>query len=155
MKRFDKKFLSSREIAAASVSIPVRFQDVDAAGLVYFARFFEYFHTAYEVLLTSAGHPLAEVISAKRWAAPLRHAEADYLSPARFGDVLLVELVAAAVEESEISLGFRLSEAGDRARVLALGQTVHTFVELPSFVRTKVPEALVTALSGVAVAEES
>lgn len=149
MKRFDKRDLSARSSAAVAKVIPVRFQDVDAAGLVFFARFFDYFHDTYESLLRAAGCPLSEVLEKKSWAAPLRHAEADYVAPARFGDVLLVEIVAASVEESEITLGYRVSTEGDRGRVICLGQTVHTFVTLPTFARTRVPEAVARALAGV------
>lgn len=147
MNRFDKRELSSRAASAHRINLAVRFQDVDAAGIVFFARYFEYVHLAYESFLAEAGHPLAEVIREKKWAAPLKHVEADYFSPLRFGDELGVSLVAAEVQDSEISLGWRLAcIRGEDELVCAVAQTVHTFVELPRFVRTPVPASIAAAL---------
>lgn len=146
MNRFDKKMLSSRTTSAFRTELAVRFQDVDAAGIVFFARYFEYVHEAYEGFLAEAGHPLAEVIREKKWAAPLKHVEADYFAPLRFGERVSVSLAAAEAQESEINLGWRLSNARNPEQVFAVAQTVHTFVELPRFVRTAVPESIAAAL---------
>lgn len=64
----------------------VRFQDVDAAGVVFFARYFDLVHDAYAAFLESRGHPLASMFATPAWILPLRHAEADYLRPLRLGD---------------------------------------------------------------------
>src|SRR5690606_35065652 len=104
MYRFEKRLLGERKASAFSAEVAVKFQDVDAAGIVFFARFFDYVHGAYEGFLTASGSPLPDVLREKSWAAPLRHAEADYLRPARYGDILLVELVAAHSEPSELAL---------------------------------------------------
>ena len=152
MFRFDKKQLGAAESVAHSTVLPVRFQDVDAAGIVFFARMFDYVHAAYEEFLAAAGHPLPSVLKDKRWAAPLRHAEADYLAPARFGDSLVVELVAAHLEESEISLGWRIRAESGSGKPTALLQTVHTFVSAENFQRTRVPDEIIRKLSSVELA---
>jgi 1,4-dihydroxy-2-naphthoyl-CoA hydrolase len=146
MQRFDKKALMASTKSAHVSEIAVQFQDVDAAGIVFFSRVFEYVHRAYVDFLDFAGCPLAAVIEEKRWAAPLRHAEADYLAPARFGDVVRVALVAASVEATEVSLGWALRFWDDRDGFVAVAQTVHTFVEVSSFRRRPVPDEIVRAL---------
>lgn len=146
MHRFEKEDLKAAPPGTFRTQLPVRFQDVDAAGIVFFARIFDYVHAAYEEFLASVGHPLPTILAQGKWAAPLRHAEADYLAPSRFGDVLTIELVRAHVVETEIALGWRLtSDAGPSPR--AVVQTVHAFVTLPRFERCAVPPDIVQALT--------
>lgn len=154
MIRFDKRVLGERENYAYVEDVPVRFQDVDAAGVVFFARFFDYVHAAYEGFLRDVGLPLPRVLREGTWAAPLRHAEADYLSPARFGDVLAIELVAAHLEESEMSLGWRVRCHGREKRPCAVVQTVHTFVQPSNFERISLPPEISLKLRSVELVEQ-
>lgn len=151
MFRFEKRVLGERKTAAFAAEVAVRFQDVDAAGIVFFARFFDYVHEVYEGFLSSVGLPLPQVLRDKSWAAPLRHAEADYLRPAKFGDVLLVELVAAHSEESEIALGWRITLKGQSEKPCAIVQTVHTFVRPEDFQRIPVPVEISQKLTSVSI----
>lgn len=120
----------------------VPFQHVDAAGIVFYARVFEYFHDAYVAFAAEAGEPLHLAIAEQRWAAPLVHAEADYLAPLRFGDQVDVQLVAARLDGSKLTVGYRIEGAG---QVRAVGSTLHIFVEPSTFRRTAPPEALAQA----------
>lgn len=122
----------------------VAFQDVDAAGLVFFATAFVYMHEAYAAFMAHAGTPLPEVIASGKWLAPLRHAEADYLHPLRFGDQMRVSLVAAHLEETETTIGYRISVPA-RAQVCTVGQSVHAFLDR-DFQRIPVVEPLRAAL---------
>jgi acyl-CoA thioesterase FadM len=83
--------------------------------------------------------------------APVRHAEADYLKPLRFGDRVEVALVAAHLETmpnpTEVTLGFRIAHTDGDPAILC--QTIHTFVERKTFSRTAVPDELRKALAPV------
>lgn len=136
MHHFSRDELRRAPASAYCATQSVRFQDVDAAGVVFFSRFFDYVHDAYVSFLSELGAPLHEALKERLWAAPLRHAEADYLSPLRFGDSFEVLWVAAALDSTEMALGFRLESGGGRP--FALVQTVHTFVDLTSFERREV-----------------
>jgi len=139
-------FLFPRDqLAAPSTRTPyvfasqVRFQEVDAAGIVFFSRIQEYFHDAYLAFLAHHGYPLHEVLEQKSWLAPIRHAEADYLKPLRFGSRFEVALVDAHLTDSEATLVFQL---GTTAGLHAVGQTVHTFVDSATFRRCGIPVGL-------------
>jgi len=149
--RFEKRDLSSRESHVHASRMSVRFQDVDAAGIVFFARYFDYVHLAYEEFLAKNGNRLAEVLREGRWAAPLKHAEADFLSPLRFGDELEVQLVAANAASSDLSLGWCLRKVstGKPVTVCGVAQSVHTFVDVPSFEKRSIPDELLSALSEI------
>ena len=163
MVRFEKKELSAIARPLFEVEDKVRFQDVDAAGIMFFARFFDRVHDCYEVWLAHVGTPLPRVLADRSWAAPLRHAECDYVAPARHGDVLRVQLVRAEVEVSELSLGWvvrgerETSHAKDSVdpetdaqvsgKVLAVLQTAHAFVDPGSWRRLSVPEQIASWLA--------
>lgn len=118
---------------------PVRFQEVDAAGTIFFPRVLEYFSDAYQELLTRAGIDTPAILRERAFAAPLAHAEADYLAPLFFGDTATVEVLLARVGGSSVSFGHR-AKKGDV--VAAIGTTVHVFVDGKTFKPVAVPEAL-------------
>jgi 1,4-dihydroxy-2-naphthoyl-CoA hydrolase len=121
----------------------VRFQDVDAAGIVFFARVFDYFHDAYVAFLRSRGAPLEDALQDGSWVAPLRHAEADYRRPLRFADSLAITVTVLAVEETEFRMGYRI-ETDDG--VACEGETVHVSVDPNTFRRAPLPPILRRAL---------
>jgi 1,4-dihydroxy-2-naphthoyl-CoA hydrolase len=121
----------------------VRFQDVDAAGIVFFARVFDYFHDAYVAFLRARGAPLEDALHDGAWVAPLRHAEADYRRPLRFADALTITVTVLGLEETEFRLGYRI-ETGEG--VACEGETVHVSVDPHTFRRAPIPEILRQAL---------
>lgn len=124
----------------------VRFQEVDAAGTIFFPRVLEYFGDAYQALLVKAGIDLSAVLVEQVWAAPLVHAEADFLGPLRFGDAVTVEIAVARLGRTSVTLGHRVIAEGGTAK--AVGVTVHVFVDGKTFVPIGVPEALRRTLEG-------
>ena len=121
----------------------VRFQDVDAAGIVFYARVFDYFHDAYVAFLRARGAPLERALQDRSWVAPLRHAEAEYLRPLRFGDAFTVTLVRVEVEETEFHIGYRIDANGEAS---CLGRTRHVSVDPVTFRRSPLPPTLRKAL---------
>jgi 1,4-dihydroxy-2-naphthoyl-CoA hydrolase len=146
MFRFEKATLVALPEGTHAESRGVRFQDVDAAGIVFYPRIIEYCHDAFAGFLERAGQPLSAALEARAWAAPIRHVEADFLRPLRFGQTVRVSLVARHLEPSEVVLGFQVRVEGV---VHAVVQSVHTSVDLQSFQRVDFPEALRAVLSSV------
>lgn len=72
--------------------IPVRFGDVDHAGIVYYPQFFIYFHEAFEDFFNQNGFPYHSLLNSLRIGFPTVHIEADYKLPLRYGDALDIEL---------------------------------------------------------------
>jgi 1,4-dihydroxy-2-naphthoyl-CoA hydrolase len=123
----------------------VRFQDVDAAGIVFFARVLEYFHDAWVNCLASAGLVLSKMLRDKPWKMPIVHAEADYLGPMRFGDGIIVEVVAVKRGKKSMVVGYRARSAD--GRMLAVGHAVHVCVDATTFQPMAVPDELVNAFT--------
>lgn len=139
-----------REIAGSeerlhTESRVVRFQDVDAAGIVFYARTFDYFHDAYVGFLRARGAPLERALRDGSWVAPLTRAEAEYLRPLRFGDEIDVSIVGVELEETQYRVSYRIDLAGEPA---AVGRTRHVSVDPATFRRAAVPDVLRRALTG-------
>jgi YbgC/YbaW family acyl-CoA thioester hydrolase len=144
MHRFEREILRQRPASAFGETRQVRFQDVDAAGIIFYPRVLEYCHDVLLSFFAAAGAPLHEHLRAPTWLAPIRHAEADYFKPLRFGDDVEVALVAAELAESEVALGFRVARTSNQ-EVCAVAQSVHAFVGFDTFQRCPVPEPLRSA----------
>ena len=123
-----------------------RFQDVDAAGIVFYPRIVEYFHDAYVELLSAGGCALDQVLAEKAWIAPIRDVQARFLKPIRFGDRLEVAVVRAALEGSELRVGYRVQSAVEKA-AMAIGQTSHVFVNPATGKRIDAPELIRAAFT--------
>lgn len=144
---FPREDLERAEQVLASQPRTVRFQEVDAAGTVFFPRILEYFADAYIDHLARAGVDLPGVMKKHDWVAPLVHAEADFLGPMRFGDAIVVEVVAAKVGGSSYSIGYR-ARAAEGGKILAVGHTAHVVVDGATFRPIPVPEIVRAALGG-------
>jgi 1,4-dihydroxy-2-naphthoyl-CoA hydrolase len=121
----------------------VRFQEVDAAGTIYFPRVLEYFADNYLQLLEQAGLDVPRMLRERTGAAPLAHAEASFVAPMFFGDRVSVELVRARVGASSVTFGHRLMK---EEKLAAFGTTVHVFVDGRTFQKAPVPAALAELL---------
>lgn len=141
----DRQALVEAPRVLFSVPVQVAFQHVDAAGIVFFARVFEYVHDAYVAWLAQVGCPLPQWLSEGSVIAPLTHAEADYLAPLRFGDTGEVQLVAVEAEGSRMTLGWRIA-AGNPETVCVVGRTVHVCVDRATFRRAPLPAPLADAV---------
>ena len=75
-------------------TVPVRFADVDHAGIVYYPRFFHYFHLAFEELFRQriGGRAYVDLLDKDRVGFPAVRAEAEYRAPLKFGDTAEIEL---------------------------------------------------------------
>lgn len=126
----------------------IRFQDVDGAAIVFYSRFFEYFHDAYAAFLRHHGISLAESVRSGDWLAPLRSAEAQYVHPLKFGDSAVVEIVRARIGETSLRVGYRIVLAGTET-VCTIGQTLHVMVSRETFRPIRVPENIRAAFAGL------
>lgn len=86
--------------------IKVRFGDEDHAGIVYYPRFFDFFHRAKEDFFEDAGTAYRDVLDVDLAGWPAVHIESDFLSPVRFGDVLDVEVLIHRIGRSSVTFGY-------------------------------------------------
>ncbi len=125
----------------------VRFQDIDAAGIIFFPRVLEYFSDAYVEWLGVRGLPLPRMLALGVYGLPIVHAEADYRSPMRFGDRISVQIEQVELGSTSLSVMYRIVSEEDPAHTLAVGKTVHVCVSQKTFRPEPLLEELRAALS--------
>ncbi|MDP3275783.1 MAG: AMP-binding protein [Deltaproteobacteria bacterium] len=136
---------TTAEIAWFSYEITVRFQEIDAAGVMFFARVFEWFHDSYFAAMAAHGVDFVAVLRDRPWLAPITHAEADFRRPMRFGDRLLVRLTPT-VDAQRLTIRYEIVQVDSPKVVHAAGHTVHAFVDAETFRAVAIPEAIRKAI---------
>ena len=126
------------------VSEPVRWSDVDAAGVVYFGAFVRFVEIAEEELFRKAGVPYGEVFERfDCWLPRVKYA-CEFRAPARLGEQLRVSAWAKRLGEKSISLAFAIDKQ-DGTRV-ADCDIVLVCVQRATFKAKPVPPQLRAAL---------
>lgn len=94
----------------------IRFQDTDAAGVVYFANLLSICHEAYEESLAATGIDLGQFFQGSAIAIPIVHTSADFFRPMLCGDRYLIQLVPQLLtnQKFEIHYAIALATATDQ-----------------------------------------
>jgi len=136
-----------------SVEYPILFSHCDPAGIVYFPRFFDLLHRAMEDWFTfGLEERFADFIVKKRLGIPTVGTQVDFAGPARFGDLLRIDLRVLKLGRSSIELGidaFVGEQPCFKARhtVCCFSQDTFKAVPIPDDLRGRM-EAYVVAASG-------
>jgi acyl-CoA thioester hydrolase len=107
--------------------VVVRFQEVDALGVVWHGHYLSYFEVARVALGARYGIDYQTILD-HGYVAPLVHCELDYFHPARFGERLTVAARLHAEPGAKIRFTYRVTNAAGTA--LAEGSTAQAFVDL-------------------------
>jgi 4-hydroxybenzoyl-CoA thioesterase len=139
-------------LPAFTFTTPVRFSDVDHAGIVYYPRFFHFFHLAFEELWRArlGARAYVELIDGERVGFPAVHADCDFRGPLRFGDDAEIELAVARLGATSVTFRYRVHRAagagGERA-LAADGKVVCAVTDLARMVAVPIPPRVRELLS--------
>jgi 4-hydroxybenzoyl-CoA thioesterase len=133
-------------------SQPVRFADIDHAGIVYYPRFFNYFHIAFEELWRQRIGPAAysKIIDVDRIGFPAVRAECEFRAPLKFGDTADIEVTVMRLGTKSITFRYRIFRApiaSEDRTLCAEGQVVCAVVDLAKFVAVAIPAQVGEMLS--------
>jgi 4-hydroxybenzoyl-CoA thioesterase len=114
----------------------VRFADVDDARVVYYPKYLDYCHVAFEDWMEDGfGKPYSATFQDDRVGFPAVNVNVDYAAPSRFGDVLRVVVTVARVGEKSATIRYRFFAADGSqrvdARVTVACVDMHTFAGIP------------------------
>lgn len=137
-------------MAAFVHALPVAFADVDHAGLVYYPRYFDYFHRAFEALWRerAGAAAYAALVSTRHLGFPAVRAAATFVAPLRFGDVAEVELTITRRGTTSITFGYTVWRQAPRTRC-AHGEVVCAVVDLVWMVSVVPPDDVLAVLAGL------
>lgn len=106
---------------------PVRFEEVDAAGIVFFARFLGYGHEAMESFFGALAGGYHGIVMDRRIGFPAVHVDADYAAPLRFGERMQIVLDVTKIGTTSCTFRYRIyrDESSAEAEARVLVATVH------------------------------
>ncbi|MEN8166114.1 MAG: thioesterase family protein [Pseudomonadota bacterium] len=118
--------------------------DIDAAGVMFFALYFQHAHDAYEAFMAEIGFSLPRLIR-QGTLLPLVHSEADFLLPIRHGEQLTIEIQLERLGSASFTLGYRYLDS--RERVAARLKTSHVTLNPEDWQPMALPRALHAVLT--------
>jgi 4-hydroxybenzoyl-CoA thioesterase len=120
----------------------VRFEEVDAAGIVFFARFLHYAHEAMEAFFAGLDGGYARLIVERGVGFPAVQAHVGYAKPVRYGDALRIEVETKRLGTRSATLLYRMFRASDGQHAAEVEHVVVTSdlarmksVDMPTDVR--------------------
>lgn len=121
-------------------NVKIRFGDEDHAGIVYYPRFFDYFHQVFEDFFAEeGGRTYKQVLDEDGCGWPSVHAEADFREPLRFGDVLELELLVEHLGTKSATFAYRGRRAADGADIVR-GKVTVVCIDMRTFESKPIPE---------------
>jgi len=141
--------------------MPVRFADVDHAGIVYYPVFFNYFHIAFEEFFRDrmGTRSYVRLLDEDHIGFPAVSCDCSYSSPLRFGDTIDIEMSLARVGTKSATFRYRVFRAADEDRsdrvLCAEGTTKCAVVDLQAFRAVSIPENLRELFSAIADPSDS
>lgn len=115
---------------------PVRFEDVDPAGLVFFPRYLAWCHVAMERFFDGIEGGYAGLIMRRRVGFPAVHVSADWKAPLRYGDVARIETSVTKIGTTSFTLRYVLVRTHDG---VVAAQIDHVVVASDLSTMTKIP----------------
>jgi len=102
----------------------VRFAHVDAAGIVFYPRYFEMLNSAVEDWFAQAvGVDFATMHMGRRVGVPTVRIECDFVSPSKLGDELDINVTPTRIGKSSCDVAYEVS-CGGEIRLRARGVLV-------------------------------
>lgn len=121
---------------------PIRFEDVDAARIVFFGRFLGYAHEAMEAFFDELEGGYASLIVDRGVGVPAVAVNMRFSRPCRYGDVLSIETSTARLGTRSAVLRYVMRRKGDGEIACEVEHTVVTSdlaamrsVDMPADVR--------------------
>ncbi len=121
----------------------VRFQDTDAAGVVYFANVLAMCHEAYEASLAASGINLKAFFSNPSVAFPIIHASVDFYRPMFAGDRLTIQLTPKQLAGDEFEIAYQVFCGEVAARSAAKALTKHVCIDAVTRTRKQLSEEFI------------
>jgi acyl-CoA thioester hydrolase len=107
-------------------------------GIVYYAKYLEYFEVARTEMLRSMGLPYRD-IEAKGFELPVASASIKYYKGAKYDDELLIKATLVPKHSPKVEIHYEVKRKVDD-EVLAEGETTLVFVDAVSGKPVKAPQ---------------
>lgn len=119
----------------------IRFQDTDAAGVVYFANVLAICHEAYEASLSLSNINLQLFFRNNDFAIPIVHASVDFLRPMFCGDRILINLSPNQLTPQKFEINYQITTS--EKEIISKAITKHICIDTNTRTRKELPSEMV------------
>ncbi len=120
----------------------VRWEDIDAAGIINYQAYLRFFGLAEAELFRSCGLSYRTLFDDMGIWLPRVRVECDFSEPVTLDELLLVEAYFGRIGNSSIHLNFEVSREGSPEKVVATGKYILVTVRQGEFKPIPIPEEL-------------
>lgn len=124
-----------------TIEEPVRWSDIDRAGIIYYGQFLRFFEIAETELFRAVGLPYSEVFDRLDIWLPRVQIHFDFRKPLMLDDLIEVSAYVGRFGTKSLTLRFEVSKKGE-ADLVAEGQVVLACVSRSTFESLPVPEEI-------------
>ena len=118
----------------------VRWEDIDAAGIINYQAYLRFFALAEAELLRSAGLNYRFLFESLGIWLPRVRVECDFHLPVKLDELLAVEAFFSRIGRTSVHLDFEVRRQQDPSRVVARGRYVLVCVTQKDFRPVPIPE---------------
>ena len=124
----------------------VRWEDIDAAGIINYQAYLRFFGLAEVELFRSCGLSYKTLFDEIGVWLPRVHVECDFIHPVTLDELLVVEAYFGRIGTSSIHLHFEVTRSAQPGLVVATGTYVLVTVRRGELTAVPVPDAVRTKL---------
>ncbi len=128
-----------------ATQLRVIYGDTDQMGIVYYGTYLRFFEAARNEFLRAKGLRYRDLEEKHRLLLPVTEAAVQYRRPARYDDLITVEIALAELGRASARFDYRIVR-GDE--LLATGHTVHACVGPDGRIRRIPPELVERIAAG-------
>jgi len=129
--------------------VRVYYEDTDFGGVVYYANYLKFMERARTEYLRSLGFDQSDLFVEQQRVFVVKSADLEFVSPARFDDVLAVSADVEKVRHASVQFKqrcTRLDSPGTSGDLIASGRILVACVDAQSFKPCAIPRELKTGL---------
>lgn len=104
----------------------IRFQDTDAAGVVYFANVLAICHEAYEESLAASGINIKQFFGNSDVAYPIVNANIDFFRPVFCSDRLVIHVIPKKLSADKFEVNYEVTIEND---IVSRATTKHVCID--------------------------
>ena len=125
-------------MAKNKVEHRVIYADTDAGKVVYYANYLKWFESGRRELFRDLRISYLD-IEKRNFIVPVVEAHCNYLHPARYDDVIVVETRISEVKEKSVRFEYKITKKNDK-KLLAEGYTINVFVDREKMKSVPIPK---------------
>ena len=118
----------------------VRWEDIDAAGIINYQAYLRFFGLAEAELLRSAGLSYKHLFEELKIWLPRVRVECDFFVPVVLDELLVVEAFFGKLGRTSIHVNFEVFRKSNRKRIVAAGKYILVSVKQGEFTPVPIPQ---------------